>query len=869
MKNFKTVVFIIFILFFAQLYEIETKTRSVSFGKLKIRKNNIKESNKSKANNLKIESFIKNRNVRDLNQSTDLWIKCSGQNQNCVLPSGTYMVKYGIETSWKYKELSGTFGCNNGTFGQNQSESSCWIKNHTYSWKQCSTENGTCEVSAASIIRYGADNRWTYQYKTENVSCSNSVFGDPAGGASKSCFILEDNTWRHCANQNGECKFLGSSIVRYGVEGKFNYRFSNGDIDCNDTQFGDPFYGKSKSCQVRVGPIIWVPCANENGNCTVPGEAIVRYGANTIFSYKKSTNSISCNNSTFGDPVPGAYKKCDYAVYNNQDLPAVISTLDDQEVDDPVTENEASSFSYCSDNNGFGFTGTCLTRPSALASSAPQDTKNQSPFIFGVLGNNPLIQYNFCVGDFTGEDLQNDYEMNQNKCNTIPLMKEYKYGSMSGVMKNVPCGKTVEVAFCFTFDRCGTVAMVVNGGLMTCAAAYSTGIGAIISLFSDVLDHIGFGISVKRRFTYDMDLAFRNGSSVDTKSITTYGHFFLKIGLSIPLGDLSIGGKKLKDFFTFNIDALLMVDFGNAFSTVSSIITEILNANKDTGRNIVNKIVQTNSEITFTIMGSIVLNINSLTNGFLPDIEINVAQANLLLTLGNGGASGLNRGVYFYYSSGINNISQIFDAVVAPIKPLLNLFGVSLPSINFNLNVGFGMFVSDDSLGLTLVFPGLSLYCLCIYSNKSCSCGVNGSFFTALLEAGKWLVKQARQIAETVGKVAVEFANETGKFAVNAANATANFFKNDARNFFERDVKNALGSTTNEVGNFFKNEVGSALNSAGNAISNTASTVGNAIANTASTVGNAVSNTASTVGNAVSNTASSVGKSVKKVFKKW
>ena len=176
---------------------------------------------------------------------------------------------------------------------------------------------------------------------------------------------------------------------------------------------------------------------------------------------------------------------------------------------------------------------------------------------------------------------------------------------------------------------------------------------------------------------------------------------------------------------------------------------------------------------------------------------------------------------------------------MAPIRPLLSLFGVGLPSFNigFNINAGLGLFLNEDSIGVTLVFPGISLYCLCIFGNKSCSCGINGSFFTALLEAGKWLIKQARQIAETVGKIAVEFANETGKFAVNAANATANFFNNDARNFFERDVKNALGSSINEVGNFFRNDVGNAINSVGNAFN----TAGNAIAGGFVDAGNAIS----------------------------
>jgi serine protease len=39
----------------------------------------------------------------------------------------------------------------------------------------------------------------------------------------------------------------------------------------------------------------------------------VRYGANGTFVQQTATNSISCTNATFGDPIPGVVKHCDYS----------------------------------------------------------------------------------------------------------------------------------------------------------------------------------------------------------------------------------------------------------------------------------------------------------------------------------------------------------------------------------------------------------------------------------------------------------------------------------------------------------------------------------------------------------------------------
>ncbi len=62
-----------------------------------------------------------------------------------------------------------------------------------------------------------------------------------------------------------------------------------------------------------TGGITWTLCAQENGTCTFSGTMSVRYGANTSWFYQVATNSIACNNATFGDPIRGTAKACYYS----------------------------------------------------------------------------------------------------------------------------------------------------------------------------------------------------------------------------------------------------------------------------------------------------------------------------------------------------------------------------------------------------------------------------------------------------------------------------------------------------------------------------------------------------------------------------
>ncbi len=123
--------------------------------------------------------------------------------------------------------------------------------------------------------------------------------------------------WTSCASENGTCSFSGTQQVRYGSGSFYSTRTATGSIACNNATFGDPNFGVAKSCDYRstVGSgsfstAGWTQCASENGTCSASGQVV--YGGNGWFSQRNSGGSIACNNSTFGDPVPGTVKACYY-----------------------------------------------------------------------------------------------------------------------------------------------------------------------------------------------------------------------------------------------------------------------------------------------------------------------------------------------------------------------------------------------------------------------------------------------------------------------------------------------------------------------------------------------------------------------------
>jgi len=118
-----------------------------------------------------------------------------------------------------------------------------------------------------------------------------------------------DTTYAFCANENATCSFSGTRNVRYGANGIYAYRMLSNGAPCNNTTFGDPVPGVGKQC--AIGPRDFTFCSNENASCTNSGSKIIAYGGNGSFIYRVKTGNFTCSNASFGeDPIPGVVKAC-------------------------------------------------------------------------------------------------------------------------------------------------------------------------------------------------------------------------------------------------------------------------------------------------------------------------------------------------------------------------------------------------------------------------------------------------------------------------------------------------------------------------------------------------------------------------------
>lgn len=184
--------------------------------------------------------------------STTQWTFCAQENGRCIF-TGTQTVRYGAGDRYVSKNLDFSAGCNNATFG----DPAPGVAKHcevTSSWTRCANEGGTCTYSGTQTVRYGSGNNFFTKTADTTLACNNNVFGDPTPTVVKQC-DRTPTTWTLCAAEGGRCNFSGANIVLYGANGNYYTHSGTDGLDCNNAVFGDPASGSAKSCYLPGVPI--------------------------------------------------------------------------------------------------------------------------------------------------------------------------------------------------------------------------------------------------------------------------------------------------------------------------------------------------------------------------------------------------------------------------------------------------------------------------------------------------------------------------------------------------------------------------------------------------------------------------------------
>ncbi|WP_328615114.1 serine/threonine protein kinase [Amycolatopsis sp. NBC_00355] len=178
--------------------------------------------------------------------------------------------------------------------------------------KATCTVDGTREVAFGAN---GAFRFKTITGETDCIATA--FGGDPLVGVPKNCYTAPNGppgTWIQCASQNGSCAVTGAQPVAYGANGAYAFGTSNGATVCDVSTFGnDPIYGTEKQCYSRTGPPAGFPveCAEETKNCSFANEQTVAFGANGTYLYRTFSGGTPCMASVFGaDPLANVPKFC-------------------------------------------------------------------------------------------------------------------------------------------------------------------------------------------------------------------------------------------------------------------------------------------------------------------------------------------------------------------------------------------------------------------------------------------------------------------------------------------------------------------------------------------------------------------------------
>lgn len=193
--------------------------------------------------------------------------------------------------------------------GQVQSAVVIGPSGHSLDYFPCAQDFGSCVVGGNKYLAYGVNG--SFLYRTSGFPAGNTIPCTPAffGGDPAPGVVKTCYVANYSFHiAEGASTFTERNIA-YGANGVFNFKAINGNYTCNNATFGDPLPGVAKACYAAL-PDYFV-AAQEGGTMSGLFKAPIAYGANGRFVYTIGNGSVACNSASFGsDPVFGVVKSC-------------------------------------------------------------------------------------------------------------------------------------------------------------------------------------------------------------------------------------------------------------------------------------------------------------------------------------------------------------------------------------------------------------------------------------------------------------------------------------------------------------------------------------------------------------------------------
>lgn len=199
---------------------------------------------------------------------------CSDNDRLCTMDTGKQILAYGAKESYVFRtydnnDYNKCVYCSDHVYGDplRNVAKHCYTKafpSITYSngipvgYKKISGQGGTFIPTENVTILYGADGKYYggFQEADKIIGCRDDVFGDPAPGIGKSCYIpiVEKLDGYSLVAKEGETfKLNKDSTVLYGNNNIYNKKTikAGESVVCGNNKFGDPLPSKPKVCYAK------------------------------------------------------------------------------------------------------------------------------------------------------------------------------------------------------------------------------------------------------------------------------------------------------------------------------------------------------------------------------------------------------------------------------------------------------------------------------------------------------------------------------------------------------------------------------------------------------------------------------------------
>lgn len=319
----------------------------------------------------------------------------------------------------------------------------------------------------------------------------------------------------------------------------------------------------------------------------------------------------------------------------------------------------------------------------------------------------------------------------------------------------------------------------MSGGVLGCISSF-TGIGNVLRLALDIVEHVMFGFSWNGRFYREVEIATLTGNEFGFKTIGINSHMVISLGAALP-SNMTKAGKIISKFLSISGTFERFVYFSDT-THLDSLFAALKSSSVST---VIQSSIDTFTSLAgvngYKISGSASILLADLTLNFLQDFVLDLPT--IYSVVAGSNTFGIEEGIYY---SLVYNIGEVlksaFENIYSHFDGIFDALGFSPFSFSGleNLIAKVGVFIGELKAGFSIKFTGFELNCIFDLSASKGSCNRDTLFFTAILEGAVWVFKKAtaffvetgEEIAR-IAKTAVHYTKTVVKSGVKAVKKVA------------------------------------------------------------------------------------------------